>query len=100
MPQDSEMFDIEKREDGTIALIGRCHAGFTEDVREKLQGITDSCVIDFESLDYIASAGLGVLLAAQKRLKAAGGGLVLANLNPHIREVFRIAGFDKIFEIR
>ena len=100
MPQDSDMFDIEKREDGTIALIGRCHAGFTEDVRDTLQGITGSCVIDFGALDYIASAGLGVLLAAQKRLKAGGGGLVLENLNPHIREVFRIAGFDKIFEIR
>ena len=100
MPQDSEMFAIEKREDGTIVLLGRCHAGYTEEVREMLQGITDSCVIDFGSLDYIASAGLGVLLAAQKRLKSLGQGLVLMNLNPHIREVFRIAGFDKIFEIR
>ena len=100
MPQDSEMFDIEKREDGTIVLRGRCHAGYTEDVRETLQGITDSCVIDFGSLEYIASAGLGVLLAAQKRLKSLGQGLVLMNLNPHIREVFRIAGFDKVFEIR
>lgn len=100
MPHHDEMFDIERRADGTIALIGRCHAGYTEDVRETLQGITDSVVIDFGALDYIASAGLGVLLAAQKRLRAGGQGLVLANLNPHIREVFRIAGFDKIFEIK
>ena len=43
--------------------------------------------------------GLGLLFATQKRLTDQNRELTLANLNPHIREVFRIAGFDNIFKI-
>ena len=60
----------------------------------------DSCVVDFDGLSYISSAGLGLLFATQKRLVDGGSALTLVNLNPHIREIFHIAGFDKIFEIR
>ena len=66
---------------------------------EVFDRIDDSCVVDFEELSYISSAGLGLLFAAQRRLVDSGKGLRLVKLNPHIREVFQIAGFDRIFEI-
>jgi anti-anti-sigma factor len=50
-------------------------------------------------LTYISSAGLGLLFATQKRLVDTGDALELINLNPHIREIFQIAGFDNIFVI-
>jgi anti-anti-sigma factor len=55
--------------------------------------------VDFAKLDYISSAGLGVLLAAQKELSARGQGLRIINMNGHIRDVFRLSGFDQIFDI-
>ena len=64
-----------------------------------LREVTGSLVIDFAELDYISSAGLGVLLGAQKRLGESGSSLKLVSMNKHIREIFRIAGFDRIFEI-
>ena len=94
------MFDIQKRQDGGVALTGNCHADHTDKMRVVLNEVGESCLVDFSDLRYIASAGLGVLLATQKRLKEDGHALILANLNPHISEVFRITGFDKIFEIR
>jgi anti-anti-sigma factor len=51
-------------------------------------------------LEYISSAGLGILLKTQKRLVADGGGLKIINVNNHIHDVFRYSGFHTIFDIR
>lgn len=56
-------------------------------------------VLDFSRLDYISSAGLRVVLVVAKRLKQAGGGFVLAGLQPHIRDVFEISGFLGILDV-
>ena len=93
------MFDISTTEEGKILIQGRLDAAQVERAKEVFDQIQASCDIDFEELAYISSAGLGLLFATQKRLVDAGHGLRLVNLNPHIREVFQIAGFDTIFEI-
>ena len=92
------MFDIEVTGD-LIRLSGRLDAAQTDKADQALAQVTDSAVVDFGDLDYISSAGLGSLFAVQKRLLAQDMGLKLIHLNPHIREVFEIAGFDSIFEI-
>jgi anti-anti-sigma factor len=56
-------------------------------------------VIDLAGLEYVSSAGLGVLLKTQKRVMASGRGLRLVNVNKHIHDIFRYAGFDRIFEV-
>ena len=56
-------------------------------------------VVDLGGVDYISSAGLGVLLKTQKRLREKGGGLVLTQMKKLVRDVFRIARFDLVFEI-
>ena len=55
--------------------------------------------LDFGALEYISSAGLGVLLKTQKRLAASGAGLKIINVNNHIKDVFRYSGFNAIFDI-
>jgi len=92
------MFDIKNNGD-KILLLGRFDASQTETAREVFNGLSESVVVDFSQLDYISSAGLGVLLGAQKRLAESGQRLKLTSMNHHIREIFRIAGFDHIFEI-
>jgi anti-anti-sigma factor len=55
--------------------------------------------LDCNRLEYISSAGLGVLLKTQKRLMGSGGRLRLAGVNRHLRDIFQYSGFDQIFEI-
>jgi len=93
------MFEITRDADGNIHLEGRFDAAQIARAKEVLSLVDDSCVVDFRELSYISSAGLGLLFATQKRVVDRGGALTLTNLNPHIREVFRIAGFDNIFTI-
>lgn len=93
------MFDVARDGDGTVRLIGRLDASQVEAARSALDGVESSCTVDFSELEYISSAGLGVLLSVQKRLSKSGQSLKLTRLNQHIREIFRIAGFDKVFEI-
>jgi len=82
-----------------LQLIGRLDASQVEVAREAMNRLNTSSVIDFGELEYISSAGLGMLLGIQKRLMESGGTLKLVNMNRHIREIFRMAGFDRIFVI-
>ncbi|HUU74504.1 MAG TPA: STAS domain-containing protein [Methanoregulaceae archaeon] len=56
-------------------------------------------IIDLESVDYMSSAGLRVLLSALKKMKSVGGDLRLSSLQPHVREVFEMTGFSRLFTI-
>lgn len=93
------MLDITVGSNGEIILSGRFDAAEAEKARQIFMSLTDARVVDFAHLDYISSAGLGVLLAAQKKLSERGKSLRLINVNGHIRDVFHFSGFDQIFEI-
>lgn len=93
------MFEIKKEESGRIIFIGKLDASQVEAAREVLDKVQDTCVCDFGRLEYISSAGLGLFLKTQKRLKKLNRELKLVNLNKHIRNIFHIAGFDLIFDI-
>ncbi len=91
------MFSIETDESGSIILLGRLDAASVPVAREFLAEVTTSARLDFSGLDYIASVGLGVLAATQRRLMDEGAGLTLAGLSPHLHEVLSLAGFEGIF---
>ena len=92
------MFDIKEDERGAVILSGRLDAVSAPIARQFLDGISDTRRLDFSQLDYIASIGLGILASAQRRLLDQGAGLILSGLNPHLREVFTLAGFEGVFE--
>jgi anti-sigma B factor antagonist len=93
------MFDIREGANNELILSGRFDAAQVDKARRVFMNLSEGRIIDFAELDYISSAGLGILLAAQKRLSERGQGLRLVNVNSHIRDVFRFSGFDQIFEI-
>lgn len=93
------MFEIGRGAAGEVVLKGRLDAAQCEKALQFFDGVADPHVVDFTDLDYVSSAGLGVLLKAQKRAMQAGQGLRLVNVNKHIFDIFRYAGFDKIFDI-
>jgi anti-sigma B factor antagonist len=93
------MMQISVGANDEIVLSGRFDAAEAEKARQVFLSLEDAKTVDFAQLDYISSAGLGVLLAAQKKLSERGKGLRLINVNGHIRDVFHFSGFDQIFEI-
>ncbi len=56
-------------------------------------------VLDLSELGYIASAGVGLFINTQHKLKTDGGDLQLASPTPNVREIFGILGLDTIFTI-
>lgn len=84
--------DIEGRIDTTTAptLEGELKRSVTSDVK--------NLVLDFAKVEYISSAGLRVLLAAQKVMKKQGS-MVVRNVNEAIMEVFEVTGFADILTI-
>lgn len=80
-------------------MSGRLDAAQCDKALQFLDGLTAPHVVDLAALDYISSAGLGVLLKTQKRVMSGGQGLRLVNANRHISDIFKYAGFDRIFEI-
>lgn len=93
------MFDIRLTESREVTLSGRFDASQVERAKAVLDKLTATTSVDFKDLSYISSAGLGVLMATQKRLTENGQKLKLKNVSGHIREIFKIARFDLIFEI-
>ena len=93
------MFDIRFGENGTVVLDGRLDASQTRKARAFLEEVTESRVVDCKALEYISSAGLGVLLMTQKKLQEAGHGLKLVNVNHHIHDIFHYSGLDRVFKI-
>lgn len=93
------MFDIEYDADGSIVCKGRLDAAQCEKAQEFMDAVGEAKTLDFSALEYISSAGLGVLLKTQKRLAADGAGLKIINVNNHIKDVFRYSGFNAIFDI-
>ena len=61
-------------------------------------GDTKELVLDFAKLEYILSAGLRVILAAQKAMNKQGS-MVIKNVNSTVMEVFEVTGFSDILTI-
>ena len=93
------MFDIQHGDDGVIVCTGRLDAAQCEKGQAFMDEITGASTLDFDGLEYISSAGLGILLKTQKRLAEDGGALRIINVNNHIHDVFRYSGFHAIFDI-
>ena len=95
---------IDKKLEGsalTIALAGRLDTTTSPELEEtlaaSLDGVT-ALVFDFTKLDYLSSAGLRVLLSAQKRMNKQGT-MKLVHVNDAVKEVFDITGFADFLTI-
>ena len=93
------MFDIQIQDGGLVRLSGRLDAAQADRARATLLSVNQSATIDLIDLDYISSAGLGVLVQTYKRLHDSGHTLRLTNLKPRIRSVFVYAGLDRVLKL-
>jgi len=93
------MFEIEMGSSGEVICRGRLDAAQCDKAERFLAQLEGKGTLDFNELEYISSAGLGILLKTPKRLAGSGAGLRIINVNNHIHDVFRYSGFHAIFDI-
>ena len=95
---------IEKNLNGnelTITISGRLDTTTAPQLEAEFkQSITgvEKLVLDFATLEYLSSAGLRVLLAAQKVMNKQGE-MIIKNVNDTINEIFEVTGFIDILTI-
>lgn len=98
------MLNIEKKTNGnevTLVLNGRLDTttapSLEEEVKASVSG-AEKLVFDLKELQYISSAGLRVLLSAQKTMNKQGSMLV-KNVSDDVNEIFEVTGFSDILTI-
>jgi anti-sigma B factor antagonist len=88
-------------EETAIELVGRLDTttapALDRTIGNDIEG-TKNLILDFKSLEYISSAGLRVLLAAQKKMQKIGAMKVI-NVCEEVMEVFEMTGFSDILTI-
>ena len=95
---------IEKTFNGnelTVTLVGRLDTTTAPQLEAEFKqnlGKIEKLVLDFASLEYLSSAGLRVLLAAQKVMNKQGE-MIIKNVNDTINEIFEVTGFIDILTI-
>ena len=95
---------IEKNLNGNeleLAIVGRLDTTTAPqlegEIKESITGV-EKLTLDFAALEYLSSAGLRVLLAAQKVMNKQGE-MVIKNVNETINEIFEVTGFIDILTI-
>ena len=96
------MIEIKKNAENTIVeIVGRLDTTTAPSLEKTLNddmGDTKNLILDLKGLEYISSAGLRVLLAAQKKMQQVGAMKVI-NVCEEVMEVFEITGFADILTI-
>jgi len=86
-----------------LVLSGRLDTLTSGELAEELDklfaGSICDLVFDFSALDYVSSAGLRVLLMAQKKCSAAGKTMKIVGANENIKEIFEITGFSSFMTV-
>ena len=91
--QDLVVLKTEGRIDATTC--GQLDAA----IAEVFDGGDSRFVIDMTGVEYISSAGLGVLLKGAKRARGAGGKIALSGLQESVTDVFEVSGFLTLFTV-
>jgi len=88
-----------------LNLAGRVDNSTTDGLKSSLDAYVASCraggdrlVLDFSKVDYISSVGLRVLMLAARQSREQGGTIVVAALQPVVREIFEISRFNLVFQ--
>ena len=84
-----------------ITVSGRIDTATSSEFEEALEDLIEkgkkNLVMDFAAVDFLSSSGLRVLVTIRKKLRQAGGDIVLATPSERAADSFEIAGLDKLF---
>lgn len=86
----------------TLVLGGHLNTNTASELEEQMNVVfqtTHNVSLDCTALEYLSSAGLRVLVGAQKEVTAAGGSMRILNVCDDVREVFEITGLIDVFDV-
>ena len=89
-------------QNATLSLGGRLDTTTAPEFEAAVKALPEditSLVIDMEALDYISSAGLRVLLVAQKTMNKKGSSMKVTHINETVMDIFEVTGFADILTI-
>jgi anti-sigma B factor antagonist len=96
------IIEIKKNEEASvIEIVGRLDTTTAPSLEKTINedvGDAKNLILDFKGLEYISSAGLRVLLGAQKKMQKIGS-MKLVNVSEDVMDVFEITGFADILTI-
>lgn len=96
---------IQKSDDGkevTIKIDGRFDFSSHHDFRDAYRGATESGTIfllDMANTDYMDSSALGMILLLKEYSSTLSGDIKIINVNTEIKNILKIANFDKLFSV-
>ena len=89
--------------DAVLTVTGEVDLDTAPALREQLVELFQQgdrrIVLDMAQVEFLDSTGLGVLVAALKRFRSAGGDIVLRDLHPRERRLFELTGLSRVFTI-
>ena len=104
--EDDDM-NIKKKQDGEkviLKLEGRLDTNTSSELEKEIGELFENnqnkMVLDLKDLAYVSSAGLRVLLSAQKKINQTSGEMIIENPNPDIMEIFEVTGFVDVLKIQ
>ena len=86
----------------TMTVEGRIDTITSQDLEKEINeeiGSFNSLIMNFEKVEYVSSAGLRLLISTQKKLKEENIPFAIKNVGDAVNEIFKMSGFDKIFNI-
>ena len=103
--QDVRDVKISSQRDGdnlTLKISGKLNTDSANLAKNEIMFMLDgvqNVTFDLNGLEYIASAGLRILIAAMKKIRAQGGNMTVKNVGEQVREVLEMTGFAEIFNL-
>jgi anti-anti-sigma factor len=100
------MLDLMDRNEGDVVVVeveGKMNTTDSPEAGAYLDDLlaegATKILLNLAGVDFVASTGLRVILATGKKLAASGGKMVICELNPTVKEVFRMSGFSQMFTV-
>lgn len=91
--EDYDVLDLEGELDAHTA------SRLEDELKELISKNKYNIIVNFDELDYIASAGLGVFMAYIEDVRSLGGDIKLTNMNKRVYNVFDLLGFPTLYDI-
>ncbi len=86
-----------------IHVAGRLDQSLNADLEEAITALLDAgginLIFDLTETSYINSGGLRTLVSAWRRARSRGGSVAICGLNARLDEIFKMVGFDQVFDV-
>ena len=86
-----------------VKIMGELDSIATTEQADELQKVVEmadkALTVDCSELEYVSSAGLRFFMRLKRETEAKGGSIRITHLNEDVADIFRISGFENIFEI-